>query len=82
MERTITGLHGIEEALKAGKQSGRLFMSRKSSRLNIIREAAAKAGVEIVDIPPAEMNRRYGPENRGAVLVLYAWKAQAGAVKR
>ena len=75
MEKTITGLHGIEEALRAGKQSGRLFLARKSSRLNAIRESAVKAGVEIVNIPPGEMNKRYGPENRGAVLVLYGRQA-------
>ena len=71
MEKTITGLHGIEEALRAGKQSGRLFLSRKNSRLNAIREAASRAGVEVVNIPPAEMNKRFGNENRGAVLLLY-----------
>ncbi|HAK46188.1 MAG TPA: 23S rRNA (guanosine(2251)-2'-O)-methyltransferase RlmB [Spirochaeta sp.] len=71
MERTITGLHGIEEALRAGKQSGRLFLARKSARINNIRDAAEHAGVEVVNIPPAEMNKRFGGDNRGVVLQSY-----------
>lgn len=71
MERTITGLHGIEEALRAGSKSGTIYISRKSARIGEIQAAAAKAGVTITNLPPAEMNKRFGPENRGVVLKLY-----------
>ncbi|MDC7225256.1 MAG: 23S rRNA (guanosine(2251)-2'-O)-methyltransferase RlmB [Spirochaetales bacterium] len=75
MERNITGLHGIEEALKAGKQQGRLFLSRKSSRINNIKQAAEKTGIEVVNISPGEMNKRFGDETRGVVLQLFSTEA-------
>jgi 23S rRNA (guanosine2251-2'-O)-methyltransferase len=71
LEKIITGLHGIEEALKTGKQSGKLYISRKNSRIDIIKNLAQAAGIEAVNIPPAEMNKRYGNENRGVVLQLF-----------
>jgi len=71
LEKIITGLHGIEEALKAGGCSGQFFVSRKNARIGDIQAAAEKAGVEVINLPPAEMNKRFGPENRGAVLKLY-----------
>ncbi|MBI9109051.1 MAG: 23S rRNA (guanosine(2251)-2'-O)-methyltransferase RlmB [Spirochaetales bacterium] len=71
MEKIITGLHGIEEALKAGNSSGVLYISRKNARINEIRSAAEKAGVTVTNIPPAEMNKRYGQDNRGVVLKIY-----------
>ena len=76
MDRSITGLHGIEEALKAGRQKGRLYISRKNSRINAMRETAVKNGFDITDIPPADMNKRFG-DNRGVVLELYGKEQSA-----
>ena len=70
MDNLITGLHGIEEALKAGKVSGVLYLSRKNARIDGMKDLAAAFGLQIRNLPPAEMNRRFG-ENRGAVLQLY-----------
>ena len=68
MEKIITGLHGIEEALKNGRGGGRLYISRKNSRIDLIRQLAEAKGIETVNIPPSEMNKRFGDENRGVVL--------------
>ena len=70
MERLITGLHGIEEAIRSGKKSGVLYLSRKNSRINSMKSDAEKAGITVQNIPPAEMHRRFG-DNRGVVLQLY-----------
>ncbi len=75
MEKIISGLHGIEEALRSGKNAGRLYLSRKSSRIDRIKTAAEKAGVEVVNIPPAEMTKRFGENTRGVVLQLFGSKA-------
>ena len=71
MEKLIKSLHGIEEFLRAGKHNARLFISRKNSRINALKEAAEKTGMEIVNIPPSELNKRFGEENRGVVLQVY-----------
>ncbi len=70
MERVITGLHGIEEAVRSGKNKGVLYISRKNSRINnIINNAGSRIRVE--NLSPADMNRRFGEDNRGVVLELY-----------
>ena len=74
MEKIITGLHGIEEALRAGKMSGELYISRKNGRIDGIKTAAERAGVRVTNLPPAEMKKRFG-ENRGVVLEIYGGAA-------
>lgn len=71
MDKVITGLHGIEEALRTGKSNGKLYISRKSSRIDNIKNLAQTSGIGIVNIPPSEMNKRFGEENRGIVLQLF-----------
>jgi 23S rRNA (guanosine2251-2'-O)-methyltransferase len=71
LETIITGLHGMEEALRAGNRSGVLYISRKSARIDEIKTVAEKSGVSVTNLPPSEMNKRFGPEHRGAVLTLY-----------
>lgn len=71
MEKNITGLHGIEEALKSGRITARLFISRKNARISAIQVSALKAGVEVINMPPADMNKRFGENNRGAVLQVF-----------
>ncbi len=74
MERILTGMHGIEEALRSKKKSGKLYISRKSSRIDAIKSAAVKSGLNIENISPSEMNKRFGEDNRGVVLALYEKK--------
>ena len=71
MEKVITGFHGIEEALKAGRLSGDLYLCRKNSRIDAIKQAASRAGVGIQNISPSEMDKKFGSDNRGVVLKIY-----------
>ena len=72
MKKIITGLHGIEEAIKGYKNEGQVFVSRKSTRIDFIIENAILAGYPIVNISLDEMNRRFGDKHRGIVLQLFS----------
>jgi 23S rRNA (guanosine2251-2'-O)-methyltransferase len=72
LDKIIKGLHGIEEALRSGACSGTLYICRKAPRIKAVQAIADRTGVKVVSIPPAEMDKRFGADNRGAALLLRA----------
>ncbi|MDC7124064.1 MAG: 23S rRNA (guanosine(2251)-2'-O)-methyltransferase RlmB [Spirochaetales bacterium] len=79
MDRIITGLHGIEETVKAASGKGRLYVSRKNSRIDNIIDIAKRKSLEVVNIPPGEMNKRFGDSNRGVVLQMFISGGEASS---
>lgn len=56
MNKVITGIHGIEEALASGR-SGTLFFSKKGPKIEALIKQTKSAGGSIKRISPQEMDR-------------------------
>jgi 23S rRNA (guanosine2251-2'-O)-methyltransferase len=71
MGRRVYGYHSIEEALARGGIRGSLLVSRSNARIEALRAAAEKAGIEISQAGEGELTDLCGsPAHKGAVLVL------------
>jgi len=67
MNQAIAGTHGVEEALKGGRQ-GHFFFSKKGPKIEALIKQAKKAGVPIKKLPPKELDR-ICRDNRGFCFV-------------
>lgn len=71
MQNVICGFHAIEEALRAGKGKGTLYVSRKSSRIESLTELARQKNTSVKHAGDDTLTKLAGKNNehRGAVYV-------------
>jgi len=67
MSKAITGIHGVEEALRKSTE-GRFFFSKKGGKIESLIKLAKNSGIPIKKISEKEMNRLSG-EHRGFCFV-------------
>ncbi len=71
MASIIFGYHSIEEALARGGVRGTLLVSRTNKRIEEMKEAARRAGVEVSEAPEGDLTGICGsPAHKGAVLTV------------
>lgn len=67
----ITGFHAIEEAIRAGNISGKLYLSRTGGRHQKIEQEARKASIKSLKSSDEEIQRLSGAEDhRGIMLAI------------
>lgn len=83
MQNVICGFHAIEEALRAGKGRGTLYVSRKSSRIESLTELARQKKVTVKHAGDDILTKLAGKNNehRGAVYVQTVVKKKFKDVK-
>ncbi len=67
MSKYITGFHGIEEALKKKQFSGKLLISKKNKRIDLLKALARKASVSVEQLTGTELDNLC-PGNKGFAL--------------
>mgnify|MGYP006302996829 CR=1 FL=1 len=71
MERTISGLHAIEEALRRGGISGTLLIEKENSRIERLAGLARKRGCSVKKVSHRELAEASSAEGvRDAVLIV------------
>lgn len=83
MQNIICGFHAIEEALRAGKGRGTLYVSRKSSRIESLMELARQKNMSVKREGDDTLTKLAGKdtEHRGAVYVQTVVKKKFKDVK-
>mgnify|MGYP001019759700 FL=1 len=80
MAEILTGLHAVEEALRAGRR-GIIYIEKRNKRISAIAERAAERGIEVVSCQSGEIEKRTGRRTDTGVLFSVAGGA-AGKVRR
>ncbi len=70
MAETLLNFHGIEETLKEPPAGAALYLGKRHARTEALAELARKGKVAVQVLPEEEFRRRFGPDARGAALVL------------
>lgn len=70
MSETILNFHGIEETLKDPPSGAAFYLGKRNARTEALAELAKKRHVAVQVLPEDEFRRKFGPEARGAALVL------------
>jgi hypothetical protein len=76
MAEHLTGLHAVEEAIRAGRR-GTLYVEKRNKRTSVIMERAAAGGIEVVSCRPGGIVKRTGLSTETGISSLSGERAPA-----
>jgi 23S rRNA (guanosine2251-2'-O)-methyltransferase len=78
MAEHLTGLHAVEEAIRAGRR-GTLYVEKRNKRTSVIMERAAAGGIEVVSCRPGGIVKRTGLSTETGILFALSGERAPGA---